>query len=324
MSTTATDIVDGIMEATVVPSFTSIGPRVRRRLYDDWQDLSRLDLRGKTVLITGGNSGLGQAAATQVAKLGASLRLFVRSEEKGETTRAQIREATGNDDIAYDVADLADFDSVRGFADRFRSREDRLDVLLHNAGAMFEDRRENGDGIERTFAVHVAGQFLLTAKLLDLLEAAPLARVVTMSSGGMYSQALDVSTIESPDDYSPTKAYARAKRAQVVLAEEWTRRFGDRRIVFHTVHPGWADTPGVARSLPTFQKITGPLLRNADEGADTMVWLAAAPEAASHSGAFWLDRRPRAKHKVPWTRTNGDEADKLWDHVVAAVGHEPQ
>lgn len=307
-----------------MPSFTRIGPRVRSRLYDDWQDLSSFDLSGKVVLITGGNSGLGLAAATEVARLGASLRLFVRSDDKGATTREQIVNATGNDDVRWDVADLADFPSVEAFADRFLEQEDRLDVLLHNAGAMFSQRRENDAGVEQTFAVHVAGQFLLTARLLPLLEAASTARVITMSSGGMYSQALDVDTIESPDDYSPTKAYARAKRAQVVLAEEWTRRFGDRGITFHTMHPGWADTPGVARSLPRFQQLTGPLLRDASSGADTMVWLAVAPDVDQHSGSFWLDRRPRSKHKVPWTRTDGAEQRRLWDHVVDAVGTDPQ
>lgn len=311
------------MEATVVPSFTRIGPSVRQRLYDHWRPLSEFDLGGKTVLITGGNSGLGLAAATEVARLGASVRLFVRSEDKGIEARRQITAASGNDDVDFGVADLADFASVHAFADRFLEAEDRLDVLLHNAGAMFERRRENESGVEQTFAVHVAGQFLLTARLLPLLEAAPLGRVITMSSGGMYAQPLDVDTIESPDDYRPAKAYARAKRAQVALAEEWTRRFGNRGVVFHTMHPGWADTPGVARSLPRFQKLTAPLLRDAEGGADTMVWLAAAPEAGGQSGAFWHDRRPRSKHKVPWTRSDEAETRRLWDHVVAAVGYEP-
>lgn len=306
----------------MVGSFTRVGYDVRRRVFD-WADLDGFDLSGRTVLVTGANSGLGAAAATRLAGLGASLRLLVRSDEKGERTRDRIVAATGNTDVDYGVADLADLASVRAFADRTLERERRLDVVIHNAGAMFDERRETVDGIEMTVAVHVVGPFLLTSRLLPLLADSAPARVITVSSGGMYTQPVTVGKLESPDDYRPATAYARAKRAQVALAGEWARRFAGRGIAFHTMHPGWADTPGVRRSLPVFSRIVGPLLRDGAQGADTIVWLAAAPEAAHGSGAFWLDRRPRPQHKVRWTRRDSDVTQRLWARVAELAGVDP-
>jgi dehydrogenase/reductase SDR family member 12 len=316
-------LIDRVLEASVVLSFTKVGYGLRRRLFD-WRDLDDLDLTGRTVLVTGANSGLGYAAAEQLARMGASLHLLVRDRDKGEDTLRRIGAATGHDDLSFDVADLADLDSVRRFAERFLATHDRLDVLLHNAGAMFSQRRETPEGIETTFAVHVVGPFLLTAALLPALQTAAPSRVVWMSSGGMYTEKLDVDRVESPNDYRPAAAYARAKRAQVVLAEQWTQRLGGRGVRFDTLHPGWADTPGVRRSLPGFHKLTGPLLRSPEQGADTAAWLAAAPEVDdAPSGSFWLDRQPRSKHKVPLTRADDDEAGRLWAHVVARAGGDP-
>lgn len=316
------DVIDRLMEATVVPSFSRIGYQVRSRA-KGWEPLEGYDLSGRTVLVTGANSGLGYATAERLASMGASVRMLVRSEEKGDETVARIGEATGNDDLGYLVADLADLDSVRRFAADFLAEHDRLDAIVHNAGAMFGERRETDDGIEMTVAVHVVGPFLLTSLLLPVLVDSAPSRVVAVSSGGMYTEKLDVDRLESPDDYAPAKAYARAKRAQVVLTDQWSRRFGSTGVTFHAMHPGWAATPGVARSLPGFNKIMGPLLRDADQGADTAVWLVASDEAGRSNGEFWLDRAPRSEHKLPTTRADGAEARRLWDHVRSEAGVDP-
>jgi len=310
-------IVDAAMEATVVPSFTRIGPAVRSRL-EGWTDLDDLDLTGRVVVVTGANSGLGYAIAEQVARLGASLRITVRDDEKGTTTVARLVEATGNHDISYGLLDVAHQDSVRAYARSFLAAHDRLDGLVHNAGAMFSQRREV-DGVETTVAVHVVGPLLLTHELLPALRASDHpARVVWMSSGGMYSEGLDVARLESPDDYKPATAYARAKRAQVVLAEELAARLDE--VVVHSMHPGWAATPGVERSLPVFNRVLGPLLRDPAQGAETATWLVASPEGAGRSGSFWLDRRPRSSERVPGTRTTPDQRTRLWRTVTGLAG----
>ena len=313
-----TDAIDAAMEAVVVPSFTRIGPWVRRQLYD-WEPLEEFDLTGQRIVLTGANSGLGLAAAHRLARMGAQLHLLVRSEEKGQRTLERLGDDS-NAPITYGVADLTDLGSVRRFAADTRDRLDRVDVLAHNAGAMFDERRETVDGLERTYSVHVAGSYLLTCELLPQLEAAAPSRVIWMSSGGMYAQPLDVDRIESPDDYRPATAYARAKRAQVALADLLQDRWGPRGISFHAMHPGWTDTPGVARSLPGFRSVMGPLLRDADQGADTLVWLAAAPEHEVAGGGFWHDRARRTRHKLPTTRVPDHESVRMLEQLTSTTG----
>ena len=313
------DLVDGTLEATVVGSFTRIGPWIRRHA-DHWVPLEELPGAGRTVLVTGANSGLGYATAAALVGAGAAVRLLVRNDLKGRDTRDRILARHPDGDVAWYVADLTDLPRVREVAREIADAEDGLDALVHNAGAMFPERQETADGIERTVALHVVGPHLLTHGLVDAL-AARNGRVVWMSSGGMYTQGLSISQLQSPDDYRPATAYARAKRAQVVLAAEWQRRVGDERgISVHAMHPGWALTPGIEDSLPVFRRIMGPLLRGATDGADTAVWLALAPEAASTGGQFWLDRRPRTLTRLPGTATDPATARALWDEVERLAG----
>ena len=181
------------------------------------------------------------------------------------------------------------------------------------------------DDLELTAQVHVVAPFLLTTLLLPLLRASADARVIFVSSGGMYTRRLDVDALEHPPEpFDGVRAYANAKRAQVVLTGLWARHPAGRGISFHAMHPGWADTPGVQESLPGFRRVMRPLLRSAEQGADTMAWLAAAPEARESNGAFWLDRRPRATTVFPWTRTPEGEAERLWNWCVARSGVRPE
>jgi len=210
---------------------------------------------------------------------------------------------------------------VRAFATQFSARHRGLHVLINNAGVLAGERDLSADGHELTFATNVLGMFVLTNELLpQLLSGAP-SRVINISSGGMYTARLDASDLESGSgDYSGTAAYARSKRAQVVLTELWAERLRGTGIVVHAMHPGWADTPGVAHSLPTFHRLTGPLLRSPEEGADTIAWLASAPEPAQSSGLFWHDRRARPTHRVPWTHESESGRRELWEACMRAGG----
>jgi dehydrogenase/reductase SDR family member 12 len=303
---------DEVLEATVVGSFSRLGYQIRRRTAH-WVDPPALD--GQVVLVTGATSGLGLAAATRLAGLGASIRFLARNQERAEAAAKAIAEASGNSDVSYGIADLADLASLRAFAANFRAEEPRLHVIVHNAGALSRRRETTIDGIELTVATQLIAPFVLTIELLPLLRATAPARVITVSSGGMYAERFDLVGLEmAADAYNGVTAYARAKRAQVVLNDEWARRQSGSGIVFHAMHPGWADTPGIQASLPAFHRLMGPLLRNADEGADTIVWLAASAEAARSSGGFWHDRRRRWEHKLPWTRSAAPNKDgpQLW------------
>jgi dehydrogenase/reductase SDR family member 12 len=317
-------VVDSALEFTVVGSFSRVGYAARSRL-GGWTPVGPDEAAGRRVLITGANSGLGYATALAVLRAGADVILLVRSVEKGEATVDRLTSELGEDvrsRVTVVVADLLDLDSVRAFADRRLAAGDRIDALVHNAGAMFDERGLTADGFERTYQLHVLAPFLLTTLLLPLLAATAPARVITVTSGGMYSQKLDTERLESPTDYRPSVAYARAKRAQVALTHEWAQRVHGHGIHHHAVHPGWALTPGVESSLPRFRKLTGPILRDPDEGADSIVWLALSSEV-NGDGLLWHDRHVRHQHKVPWTRPDAGEYDRLWHKVAHDAGVDP-
>ena len=204
-----------------------------------------------------------------------------------------LRGRTGNDDIRAVAADLGDLDAVRDAAAEILARYDRLDALVHNAGALTSDRRTNPDGIEATVASQVVGPFLLTSLLLERMVESTPARVITTSSGGMYTAELTVDDLQmDTEHYTGTKQYARAKRAQVTLNQLWADRYPDRAVVFHAMHPGWADTPGVEASLPGFRRVMGPLLRTPEQGADTLAWLAADDGDTARDDGRVLARSP--------------------------------
>jgi NAD(P)-dependent dehydrogenase (short-subunit alcohol dehydrogenase family) len=307
------DAVDSILEAPIVTSFTRVGFDVRSRL-DHWRALSSYDLDGRVVLLTGATSGLGLAAARQLARCGATLLLLGRDADKTESVRNQLVEQTGNGRIDTVVADMGDLAAVRRAATRVLAEHGPLHVLVHNAGALHTTRSTSPDGFEATVASQVLGPFLLTTLLLPRLRDSRPARVITMSSGGMYAAGLEVDHLEMTADYRGTKQYALAKRAQVTLNEMWAARCRDAGVVFHAMHPGWADTPGIETSLPRFHRFVGPLLRTPEQGADTLVWLAADDAPMATTGEFWLDRRPRSIHKLPATRRTDtpQQRARLW------------
>lgn len=309
-------LVDNGLELTVVGSFTRIGYSTRRSLYG-WSQPEPDALKSRTVLVTGPTSGLGRAAADELAALGARVILVGRSEARLAAVRDDLAARHGVDRYPIVIADMASLDSVRTAVQRILDSESRLDVVVDNAGAIFPVRVVGPDGIEATFATLVVGPFALISGLLPLLRSTDGARVVAVTSGGMYTQRLDLDDLESSaEPFSGTRAYARAKRAQVALIREWARRLSGSGITFNAMHPGWADTPGLADALPGFHRLIRPLLRTPTQGADSLVWLAASPEATLLSGSLVLDRRPRAFDRVPTTRLGAADRRQLWDIVA--------
>jgi len=161
------------------------------------------------------------------------------------------------------------------------------------------------------------GPFVLVSGILPLLRRTGGARVISVTSGGMYTQKLDLDDLESSSGpFSGSRAYARAKRAQTALVREWARRLRGTGVTVSAMHPGWADTPGLAETLPGFYRAMRPLLRTPAEGADTIVWLATDRTGAAASGALYLDRRPRPFDRIPGTRLTRADRRCLWDAVV--------
>lgn len=322
IGTTLARAVDASLDRTVVPGYTRLGSGLRARWWPDDPEPGALD--GRRVLVTGGTSGIGRAAAEGYLRLGATVHLLGRNPAKVAATVADLREAVPTGEVVGETCDVGDLDDVRRWSGDLVGRVDRLDAVLHNAGTMTGDRREtSAQGHELTLAVHVLGPHLMTALLGQALRASPAPGVVWMSSGGMYGARLhadDADDIEyRTGAYDGVRAYARTKRMQVVLAQEWARRAGGDGAFFASMHPGWAATPGVSEHLPRFERLTRPLLRTPEEGADTAVWLLAT-RPDSRPPHFWHDRAQRPVVFPGRRPPAADAVRRLADHVADATG----
>ena len=323
MSRRWSTLVDRALEASVVGSFTKIGSTLRAQ-GEEWAEPEHLV--GRRVVITGATSGIGLAAALRMARLGAHVHLVGRNPQKLRNAEHQVA-AVSEGDVHSHLCDLSRCHDTRALAAELRLSDFRIDVLVHNAGALLSDFTLTSEGVETTVATHLLNPYLLTEALLASGTLASTGRVITMSSGGMYTQRANVDALEmTATGYSGSVAYARAKRAQTLLSQYWTRRYGSTGRGFHVVHPGWVNTPGVDDGLPLFSKVMGPLLRSPDQGADTLVWLAGQADGEPASGQFWHDRHPRSLYRVANTRLSPDQevecgnAIATWcDRKIAAV-----
>ncbi len=284
-------LTDHALDLLVVPGFSRLGSAVRERLPGWPADPAPDALAGRHVAVTGASSGLGAAAARGASALGAHVHLVVRDTDRGASVAATL---PGPSTVWR--CDVADLTSVAGFTREFRSAAVPLAGLVHNAGAMPPAYERSPQGHELTMAVHVLGPVAMTDALAPVLRD---ARVVFVTSGGMYLQELPADDPEDTgEDYRPARAYARSKRAQVELLPHLQERWGDEGISVSAMHPGWSDTPGVRVSLPGFARVTGPLLRTPEDGADTILWLLARPEDGPRA-RLWHDRRTRPTSRFP-------------------------
>jgi len=304
-------VLDRFLDKSLL-GYTSLGYRWRAHPSID------VDLTGRVAVVTGATSGLGKYTATELARLGATVQLVGRNPGKTEEVAKAIAEETGNRAIQAEIADLSLMAEVRSLADRL---ETPIHILVNNAGVLLPTRTETAEGIETTFATNLLGHFLLTNLLVPKLAASAPARIVNVSSGGMYTQRISVNDLQNARGrYDGAKAYARTKRGQVILTELWAEALAPWGIVVHAMHPGWADTPGVSTSLPRFYKLTKPLLRTPAQGADTIVWLCASDEAARSTGLFWHDRTPRPTHRFAGTRESAEERRAFWSELCRYSG----
>lgn len=309
--------LDTALDRSVVPGFSKIGYAVRRRLPTWPADPAVGALAGRHVAVTGATSGLGTATARQLSDVGAHVHLIVRNTDKAVDVAAQLRGPS-----TTWKCDLGDLDSVRECAAKILAEDLPLDALVHNAGALPLERTESPQGHELSMSIHVLGPVLLT-ELLRPAMAGRNARVVLVTSGGMYTQQLPV---DDPDftggNYSGTTAYARSKRTQVELLAILSTRWAVDGIAVYAMHPGWAATPGVSDALPGFDRVMGPVLRSVDTGADTTTWLVAS-QPRPPGGGLWMDRRERPTSFIRRLAPTSQQRRHMWTWTASALDLTP-
>lgn len=304
------------MNKLSIAGFTNLGYLLHARAHEPLDN----DMSGKIVVVTGASGGLGLTAARALAELGARVAIVGRNQEKLELAT----ESTDGYLVPYQ-ADLSLLEEVRSLAGRLHSDLERIDVLVNNVGVLLPSRETTSEGLEKTLATNLAGHFLLTNLIASkLVESAP-ARVINVTSGGMYAEKIRPDDLQSEKgSYTGTTSYARTKRGQVILNELWADRFAGTGVVVHAMHPGWAATAGVATSLPTFNKVMKPLLRTPEQGADTIVWLASSDEPMESNGQFWFDRQVAPTHIVESTRESDMDRQELWARLLDLTGSDLQ
>jgi retinol dehydrogenase 14 len=274
---------------------------------------------GKVALVTGGTSGIGKATAMALAAMGADVVVVGRDRERGEKAAAEIRSQTGGKvDLA--LADLASQAGVRELAEGFRSRYDRLDVLVNNAGLVQSTRTETADGLETTFATNHLAPFLLTNLLLDLLKKSAPSRVVTVSSEAERWGNIDFDDLQSKKKYRGFPVYGMTKLANIMFTYELAERLEGTGVTATCMHPGAVNTRfGTNNSGPMtiLFRAFKPFMRTPEQGADTVIWLASSPDVEGLSGRYYADRKPLEPKKI----ANDPAARRrLWEESERLTG----
>lgn len=288
---------------------------------------SRARLDGKTIIITGGNSGIGKATAIDLAKRGAKVVIGCRSEERGEKAVIDIKKSSGNENVHLKIIDLSSFKSVRAFAEDVIKSEVRLDVLINNAGVIMTSFSKTGDGFETNFQVNYLGHFLLTNLLLDLLKKSSPSRIINVSSlAHHWASKGDLDNVDNKESFHWMTSYGLSKLSNVIFAKELSRRFLNTNVSAYSLHPGVILTElnqYLYEKYPPFKflvKVMKPIIKmmfkNSQEGAQTTIYCAVEEGLEKYSGRYFVDC-----DIAPAAEAANDEefTRKLWDYSMKAT-----
>jgi NAD(P)-dependent dehydrogenase (short-subunit alcohol dehydrogenase family) len=289
-----------------------------------------MSLKGKVVVVTGSNVGIGLETAVGVAAQGATTVLACRNHDKAETAAKEVTRRTWNDDVHVVALDLADLESVATAADDILGRWPRLDVLVNNAGGTWSARQATSQGFEYTFGVNHLGHFSLTNRLLARLEASAPARIINLTSVGHHfaRHGMRFDDLQSETGYDAMEAYCRSKLANVLFTRELAKRLDRRSVTANAAHPGPVRSGfGMDGDLTGFMAYGMKLARvfeiSPKRGAKTSIHLASSPEVADKTGLYWVRSKPGHMSR----RARDDEAAaRLWDEsesLLSSVGFAP-
>jgi NAD(P)-dependent dehydrogenase (short-subunit alcohol dehydrogenase family) len=275
----------------------------------------------KTILITGGTSGIGKETAVALAKAGATVVITARTDRAGEEAQTDIVERSGNPGVSFIVCDLSSLDSVRRAAEAFCARHKRLDVLINNAGVLEQTRKRSRDGFEMDFVVNYLAPFLLTDLLLPVLKASAPSRIVNVSSSMHTEGVINIDDLQSENHFDRYQAYAQSKLALLLFTKKLAKELKGSAVTVNALHPGVIGTEMTMQNVrtmnPIFAFIFKRTLITPAQGAETSVYLATSPEVANVSGEYFDNKKIAAASPFA-----DDTAltDRLWDMSRALVG----
>jgi NAD(P)-dependent dehydrogenase (short-subunit alcohol dehydrogenase family) len=252
-------------------------------------------MRGKTVVITGGTSGIGEVAAETLAKMGARIILVARDKSRGELTLARLRESAPDGAHCLYVADLSRLTEMKRVAAQISHQEPPIDVLINNAGALFSARRLTEDGLERTFALNHMAYFVVTEGLRERLSASGSARIINTASNAHRRAALDVDDLQSAKSFRAVKAYGRSKLCNILFTRELARRLHGTGVTANCLHPGFVATRFGDQSgglISRFVGLAKVFAISPAKGAETIVYLASSPEVVETTGQYFYKCLP--------------------------------
>jgi NAD(P)-dependent dehydrogenase (short-subunit alcohol dehydrogenase family) len=269
-------------------------------------------MQGKTVVITGGTSGIGEVAAERLAGMRARLVLVARDKARAEQTLARVRQAGPGVDHTVHYADLSRIAEMKRVAGEIAAAEPRIDVLMNNAGALFSSRQVTEDGLERTFALNHMSYFVVTLALRDRLAASG-ARVINTASDAHKGRKLDFNDLQSARAYSGFDIYGRSKLCNILFTSELARRWAGTPVTANSLHPGFVATRFGDESggmLSRAVRVAKFAAISPEKGAETMVYLASSPDVAGSNGLYFYKCRPA----TPSAEARDQEwAKKLWE-----------
>ena len=277
-------------------------------------------MQGKTVIITGATSGIGEVAAIRLAEQGARIVFTARDKARADDTMAALKKANPAADHAVHMADLSRLSEMKRVGAEL-AREPRIDVLVNNAGALFNKRQETVDGLEMTFALNHMAYFVITNLLMGQLK--PGARIVTVASNAHRGARLDFDDLQSRRGYTGFPVYSRSKLCNILFNRELARHLSGSGVTANALHPGFVatrfgnDSGGIVRTVLKIAKPIGAI--SPEEGAQTIIFLASAPQVAGLSGQYFYECKPA----TPTAEARNDEdAKRLWDisQQIAGLG----
>ncbi|XP_076014161.1 retinol dehydrogenase 12, like [Genypterus blacodes] len=276
-----------------------------------WSSTARLD--GKTVLITGANTGIGKETAIDLAKRGSRIIMACRDMEKAQTALKEVIELSGNENIVCMKLDLSDTKSIKEFAEAINKGEEKLNILINNAGVMACPYGKTVDGFETQIGVNHFGHFLLAHLLIDLIKRSAPARIVTVSSMAHSWGSINLEDINSEKGYNTRTAYAQSKLANVLFTHSLAKRLQGTGVTAYSLHPGVVQTD-LWRHLNGFQqfmmKMVSPFTKNSAQGAQTTIYCAVEPTLEKESGGYYSDCAPASCSAAG---KDDKVAEKLWD-----------